>query len=61
MKPLIELKNVKKIYRMGNIDVKALNGVNLKINRNELISIIGPSGSGKSTLLDVMCCLNRLL
>ncbi|MCD6477390.1 MAG: ABC transporter ATP-binding protein [Candidatus Aenigmarchaeota archaeon] len=59
MKPLIELKNVKKIYRMGNIDVKALNGVNLKINRNELISIIGPSGSGKSTLLDVMCCLNR--
>lgn len=59
MKSLIELKNVKKIYKMGQIEVKALDGINLKINRNEFISIIGPSGSGKSTLLDVMCCLSR--
>ena len=59
MKPLIELKNVKKIYKLGQVEVRALDNVNLKINKNEFISIIGPSGSGKSTLLDVMCCLSR--
>ncbi len=59
MKPLIELKNVKKVYRMGKVEVPALKGINLKIKRNEFISIVGASGSGKSTLLNVMCCLSR--
>ncbi|MCD6398656.1 MAG: ABC transporter ATP-binding protein [Candidatus Aenigmarchaeota archaeon] len=59
MKALIELKNAKKIYTMGQTEVIALDKTNLKINKNEFISIIGPSGSGKSTLLDVMCCLSR--
>lgn len=59
MNPLIELKNVKKVYRMGKVDVPALKGINLKIKRNEFVSIVGASGSGKSTLLNVMCCLSR--
>jgi len=59
MKPIIELRNAKKIYKMGQVEVRALDGVSLKIEKNEFISIIGPSGSGKSTLLDVMCCLSR--
>jgi len=59
MKPIIELRNAKKIYKMGQVEVRALDGVSLKIDKNEFISIIGPSGSGKSTLLDVMCCLSR--
>lgn len=59
MKPLIELKNVKKIYQMGQVQVKALDGVSFKINKNEIMAIVGASGSGKSTLLNVMCCLSR--
>lgn len=59
MKTIIELKNVKKIYQMGQVQVKALDGVSFKINKNEFISVIGASGSGKSTLLNVMCCLSR--
>ena len=59
MKLLIELKNVKKVYRMGKVEVPALKGINLKIKRNEFVSIVGASGSGKSTLLNVMCCLSR--
>lgn len=59
MKPIIELKDVKKIYRMGQSEVRALDGINIKINHNEFMAIVGASGSGKSTLLDVMCCLSR--
>ena len=59
MKKLIELKDASKIYKMGEIEVKALYKVNLEIKENEFISIFGPSGSGKSTLLNVMCCLSR--
>ncbi len=59
MKTIIELKNVKKIYQMGTVQVKALDGISFKINRNEFMSVVGASGSGKSTLLNVMCCLSR--
>ncbi|MCK4634794.1 MAG: ABC transporter ATP-binding protein [Candidatus Aenigmarchaeota archaeon] len=59
MKTIIELKNVKKIYQMGIVQVKALDGISFKINRNEFMSVVGASGSGKSTLLNVMCCLSR--
>ncbi|UCG95782.1 MAG: ABC transporter ATP-binding protein [archaeon] len=59
MKPIIELRNVKKIYQMGQVQVRALDGISFKINKNEFISIAGTSGSGKSTLLNVMCCLSR--
>jgi putative ABC transport system ATP-binding protein len=55
---LIDLQNVTKVYSMGEVDVAALNGVNLSIRDGELISIMGPSGSGKSTLMNVIGCLD---
>jgi len=54
---LIELENVSKTFKMGQVDVHALNGVSLRINRGESVGIMGPSGSGKTTLLHVIGCL----
>lgn len=59
MTALIELKDITKVYRMGKVEVKALNGVSLSIERGEMVSIIGASGSGKSTMLNVLGCLDR--
>ncbi len=56
---MIELENVTKVYRMGEVEVYALRGVTLSIKQGEMVSIIGASGSGKSTLLDVIGCLDR--
>ena len=51
---MIELKGVQKEYQMGEVQVQALKGLDLEINRGEFISIMGPSGSGKSTLLHIL-------
>ncbi len=55
---LISLKNIYKIYNVGGEEVRALDGVDLSINNNEYLSIMGPSGSGKSTMMNMIGCLD---
>ncbi len=57
--PLIETVSLCKFYGMGEIQVKALDGVDLGINRGEYVAIMGSSGSGKSTLMNILGCLDR--
>jgi len=56
---MIEIDQIYKIYRMGEVDVTALNGISLKINDGEMVAIIGASGSGKSTLMNVIGLLDQ--
>ena len=58
MNSLISLQNIKRHYEVGDEIVRALDGVDLTINHNEYISIMGPSGSGKSTLMNMIGCLD---
>src|SRR5260370_18610827 len=55
---LVELRNVSKIYRLGDEEIRALDDVTLDIDPGEFISIIGPSGSGKPTLMHILGCLD---
>jgi len=58
-KIILEAKNLKKYYHRGSEIVKALDGVELKIKENEIVSIVGPSGSGKTTLMNLIGCLDK--
>jgi putative ABC transport system ATP-binding protein len=56
---VIQAENLTKVYKMGEVEVHALNGLSLKIACGEVVSIMGPSGSGKSTLMNIIGCLDR--
>jgi putative ABC transport system ATP-binding protein len=56
---VVDAKDLTKVYVMGDVEVHALRGLSLQIERGEVLSIMGPSGSGKSTLMNTLGCLDR--
>src|SRR4030065_2696163 len=56
---MIELENITKIYRMGDVEVPALQGVTLSVKQGEMVALIGASGSGKSTLMNIIGFLDK--
>jgi putative ABC transport system ATP-binding protein len=57
--PLIEVRDLRKTYKNGNLEVPVLLGINLTIDHGEFVAIMGPSGSGKSTFMNILGCLDR--
>ncbi len=56
---IIEIDQITKVYQMGNVLVKALDGISLTVQEGDFLAIMGPSGSGKSTLMNILGCLDR--
>lgn len=59
MKPVIQIENLKKLYRIGDQEIQALRGVSLTIDEGDFVAIMGPSGSGKSSMMNVIGCLDK--
>ncbi len=57
--PLVELKNVKKSFRLGGEQVEILHGIDLVVEKGEFVAMMGPSGSGKSTTMNILGCLDK--
>ncbi len=57
--PLIDIRNISKIYQVGDVEVRALDDVSLTVERGEMMAIMGHSGSGKSTLMNILGCLDK--
>ena len=54
MEPFVSLKNVQKIYHMGEVEIRAVDGMDFDIQKGEFVVIVGPSGAGKTTVLNIL-------